>query len=143
MAFNIAFERHFCHSFCNPFIEQEFSLAREQREEEIEKERLQKAKESARELDRQARLEKRAKFKSHSRRRQLRGNISAVIDIPSTLKSGLHGEQGQVSSDAKQKAADQAGLAWEARRSPRYFSVPFKLKGVWVLLALSKYLRLM
>ena len=46
---------------CTPLPLQEFSLAREQREEEVEKERLLKERQECRERERRARLEKLAK----------------------------------------------------------------------------------
>ena len=62
---SIILKRNVCSSF------QEFSLAREQREEEVEKERLLKEKEDCRKRERQAKLDKLARQRAKRRERAL------------------------------------------------------------------------
>lgn len=75
---------------------QEFSLAREQREEEVEKERLQREKEDARERERQARLEKLARLKALSKRRNAPRGAGGVSTNTAGEWRGVHSGRGEI-----------------------------------------------
>lgn len=98
---------------------QEFSLAREQREEELEKERLLKEKEDTKEREKQARLDKVAKFKCLAKRRRPRGRREGGV-------SGGGGSVVERGNAAGNDTGDGFGAGdfsgWEARRSPRCVS---------------------
>lgn len=102
---------------------QEFSLAREQREEELEKERVLKEKEDTKEREKQARLDKLARFKCLAKRRRPRGGVGAGAsgDGASAVERGnaAGNAAGNVTGDG---FGNGAGSAWEARRSPRCVS---------------------
>ncbi|CAM9103685.1 unnamed protein product [Laminaria digitata] len=97
----------------------EFSLAREQREEELEKERLLKEKEDTKEREKQARLDKVAKFKCLAKRRRPRGRREGGV-------SGGGGSVVERGNAAGNDTGDGFGAGefsgWEARRSPRCVS---------------------
>ncbi|CAM9344738.1 unnamed protein product, partial [Ectocarpus sp. 4 AP-2014] len=100
----------------------EFSLAREQREEEVEKERLQREKEDARERERQARMEKLARLKALSKRRNAPRGVGGVSTNTAERGGGAAGDAvgGGSAVGASREAAVRAR---EARRSPRIVSL--------------------
>lgn len=95
---------------------QEFSLAREQREEELEKERVLKEKEDTKEREKQAKLDKLARYKCLAKRRRPRGGGGGGISGGGA--SGVEGDNA-AGNDAEGGAGD---AAWEAGRSPRCIS---------------------
>eukprot|EP00904_Undaria_pinnatifida_P009167 jgi/Undpi1/5380/HiC_scaffold_2.g00661.m1 len=94
----------------------EFSLAREQREEELEKERVLKEKEDTKEREKQAKLDKLARYKCLAKRRRPRGGGGGGV-----LGGGASGVEGgnAAGNDGEGGVGD---AAWEARRSPRCIS---------------------
>ncbi|CAM9170262.1 unnamed protein product, partial [Ectocarpus sp. 12 AP-2014] len=100
----------------------EFSLAREQREEEVEKERLRREKEDARERERQARLEKLARLKALSKRRNAPRGVGGVSTNTAERGGGAAGDAVGGGSGGR-TSGEEAVRAREARRSPRIVSL--------------------
>ncbi|CAB1102142.1 unnamed protein product [Ectocarpus sp. CCAP 1310/34] len=100
----------------------EFSLAREQREEEVEKERLQREKEDARERERQARLEKLARLKALSKRRNAPRAVGGASTITAERGGGAAGDAVGGGSGGR-ASREEAVRARETRRSPRIVSL--------------------
>ena len=89
-------------------------MAREQREEELERERVLKEKEDTKEREKQARLDKLARFKCLAKRRRPRGGVGGgASEIERCDATG---------NDTGEGFGAGAGAAWEARRSPRCLS---------------------
>lgn len=88
---------------------QEFSLAREQREEELEKERLQKEKEDARERERKARQDYLDRYTGLSKRSRPRGRCIRG-----------HGSEKSRGAAGEARSSDTASGAGETRRSSRF-----------------------
>ncbi|CAM9313150.1 unnamed protein product [Scytosiphon promiscuus] len=100
----------------------EFSLAREQREEEIEKERLLKEKAAAKEQrERQARLHRLAKRLKRRNRSKGSGPVPPAAEHDNASCDGVASVD-KIVDGASGEPSGEDVMAWEARRSPRIIS---------------------